>query len=254
MEAANWEESLLRASEDRMSGLLIPLGTALFLFGLGLLSWTVLVGAIYVSICGLLIAASGLIVACGALFGSQRELFWMNMYRGCLFGVVGFMIASKPGPAEGAMGLIVAAVLLVEGILELASFAVLKSRRRIGRILVGAYSFGMGLLIWSSWPESGYQLICLGVAIDMVMNGLGLVSAGVSESSQSSSIWSSLIGNVAGIGIGDGDGGLPAGEAFNEQAARQPSRQQGPHLDQGGSGQASSGQANAQIRGSNHAA
>lgn len=193
-------------TRDRTAGLLIPLGTALCLLGLGMLIWISLIGSIHVSLCGWLIVGSGLIVAGGALFSSQRDLFWLNLFRGCLYGVLGFMIVSKPGPAQDALGLLVSAVLLVEGIFEITPFFVLGFRNRTGRTVLGVYCIVMGVLIWSGWPSSGTRFIELCLAIDMILNGYALVSAGVSRNSTEQLAWYSLIGKIEAPSASEADG------------------------------------------------
>lgn len=183
-------------TRDRNAGLLVLLGSAVFLLGLGVLVWTGLIGSISVYFCGWIIAASGSIVAGGALFSRQRDLFWLNLFRGCLYGVLGFMIVSKPRSAQDALGLLVSSVLLVEGIFEIAPGALLGFRRRIGRTAIGIYAVVMGAVIWAYWPGSGHRFIELCLAIDMLLNGYALVTVGVAGPASDHLDWYSLLGRV----------------------------------------------------------
>ena len=103
--------------------------------------------------CGIMIALSGAIVSCGAFFTRKSEMFWLNLFRGSLYCVIGFMIVSKPSSTQNALGMIVSAVMLVEGIFEVTPFIIFGGRKRMIRTLIGAYAIIAGVAIWATWPS-----------------------------------------------------------------------------------------------------
>ena len=173
---------------------LIPLGTVQFLGGLVLLGWVIFVGTIPAAMCGVFIAGSGAVVGCAAFVSRYRETIWLNLFRGTLYIVVGCMVLAKAGPAEMALGLLVAAVLFAESNLELASLVLQRSPPRNVRMLLIPYGYVMGILIWSRWPDSAYPLVCFCIAVDVIMNGLTLVRAGLASRSDDTFFWSTLAG------------------------------------------------------------
>lgn len=166
------------------------------LIGLGLVVWVAVVGEVSVSLFGVLVAVSGMTIAGSALFRSRGELFWLNLYRGCLYCVFGCMFISKPVESRDAMGLLASALLLVEGAFEIAPSLLLGFANRGARTAVGTYCIVAGLLIWMAWPRAGDWLIHICLAIDLIMTGCSLVVTAITERKDGAFAWYSLMGDI----------------------------------------------------------
>jgi len=155
-----------------MGGALMVLGAVAIGFSLTATLATVLVF-------GILLLLGGLFQVVTAFWGRSWRGFFLHLLAGVLYLIVGvFMIDN---PVETAMGLtlLVAAGLLVGGILRIVLSLVERFDGWGWALLNGIVALVLGIAIWRQWPLSGLRFIGLFVGIEMIFSGLSWMMLGL---------------------------------------------------------------------------
>ena len=122
---------------------------------------------------GWLLILGGVIHLVGAfkVAGARQVIF--QLLIGIAYVIGGLYILAHPSLAIGALTLLLAAVILAEGVLEIISYFRLKDEDASGWVLFnGIVTLLLGALIWFHWPSSSVWAIGILVGVNLLMTGM----------------------------------------------------------------------------------
>jgi uncharacterized membrane protein HdeD (DUF308 family) len=155
-----------------------------WLLGLGILLSVLGVLLIVAPVLGTL--AVDLLIAWFLIIGGVAEVihafmekawrgFLLELASGVLYLIVGGLLLFNPMAGAQALTLVLAAFLLVEGIVRIAMALRLRPAQGWGWLLFGGIvSVILAVLIWMQWPASGLWVIGLLVGINLLFTGWSL--------------------------------------------------------------------------------
>jgi uncharacterized membrane protein HdeD (DUF308 family) len=127
----------------------------------------------------------GLLLILGAIF-QVVNAFWARRWRGFVLPLLAGVLylnasVSMVDSTPGGPGLtqLVAACLLVAGILRVVVSQIERFDGWVWALVHGIVSIALGLAIWRQWPLSGLWLIGLYFGIDMLFSGVSWVLLGL---------------------------------------------------------------------------
>jgi uncharacterized membrane protein HdeD (DUF308 family) len=135
------------------------------------------VGASFIATLTTVIVFGSLLMVAGAL--EVVNSFWARAWRGfilhllagVLYVIVGLLMIEHPLDAAVGLTLMVAAALLVGGLIRIAVSAVDRFHGWVWSLCSGVVSVLLGVLIWRQWPASGLWVIGLFVGVELMING-----------------------------------------------------------------------------------
>ncbi|MFL5339585.1 MAG: HdeD family acid-resistance protein [Gemmataceae bacterium] len=120
---------------------------------------------------GVLLLAASAFQIVTALFGRSWRGFFLHLLIGVLYLITGLFLVDSPVEAALGITLLVAAGLLVGGILRIVLSVLHRFNGWPWMLLNGIVSVILGVAIWRRWPLSGLYVIGLYVGIEMLFNG-----------------------------------------------------------------------------------
>jgi len=171
------------AELKRSWGWFLALGIALIVLGLFALSWSVLTTILSVEVFGWLLLFSGILSVVHAFLRRRWGGFFLELFAGILYLVVGLMLVGNPAAGAVALTLLIALSLLIGGIFRIVTALMVRFHHRFWLLLNGVISLLLGLMIWQQWPVSGLWVIGLFIAIDLIFYGWSLVMLGLTVKS-----------------------------------------------------------------------
>ena len=147
------------------------LGIGLVLLGTIALSCTPFVSVVTVALFGIIMVVGGIAQVVSAFWAGKWSGFMLQILLGILYVIVGYILMDAPASAAAGLGLVIAAFLMVGGLIRIV---VSMSERIPGwgwSLLNGIVTLLLGLLIYRGWPMSGLMAIGLFVGIEMIFNG-----------------------------------------------------------------------------------
>jgi uncharacterized membrane protein HdeD (DUF308 family) len=122
----------------------------------------------------------GWILVVGAIFhfvaafkggGAKQVIF--QVLIGILYAIGGFYFLTHTIMATGTLTLLLAGIILAEGVIEVISYFRMKGEGASGWLLVnGIITLALGALIWFHWPSSTVWAIGTLVGINLLMTGI----------------------------------------------------------------------------------
>jgi uncharacterized membrane protein HdeD (DUF308 family) len=122
----------------------------------------------------------GWILAIGAVFhfvaafkggGAKQVIF--QVLIGILYGIGGFYFLTHTIMATGTLTLLLAGIILAEGVIEVISYFRLRKEGASAWLLFnGLITLALGALIWLHWPSSTVWAIGTLVGINLLMTGI----------------------------------------------------------------------------------
>lgn len=97
--------------------------------------------------------------------------FFISLLSGILYSVVGFMMIVHPAESALSLTLLLAAFYIVGGIFRIVASATTRFEHWGWALVSGVIKFGLGLLIWFGWPDTGLWIIGLFIGIDLIFYG-----------------------------------------------------------------------------------
>ncbi len=102
--------------------------------------------------------------------------FLFELFGGTLYLLVGLMLLANPGGGVLMLALLVAILLIMQGIVQLTLSFELRPMFSWSWIFVsGIVAVLSGALIWAPWPNTGFRLIGLFVGISLLFSGWSTV-------------------------------------------------------------------------------
>src|SRR5262245_11929253 len=172
----------LSALEDvrRHRGRFLALGIALIALGTIGIGAAGLLTLVSVVLFGWLLLIAGAGVAVHAFSASRWSGFFLQLFSGLLYLLVGWTLVTRPGVGAVTLTLVLAISLVVQGSFRVASALSTRMDGRGWLLVSGIVTLVLGLMIWNEWPFSGLWVIGLFVGIDMVFYGWWLLSLAMS--------------------------------------------------------------------------
>ncbi len=167
---------LIGADEIRRSWFwFLALGIILILFGIMALTWAVVATVVSVEIFGWLLFFGGILSVSHAFLRRRWGGFFLELFAGILYAIVGLMMLSNPAEGAVALTLLIAVFLMIGGIFRILTALTARFHHWIWVLLNGVISLLLGIMIWRQWPVSGLWVIGLFIGIDMIFYGWSLI-------------------------------------------------------------------------------
>jgi uncharacterized membrane protein HdeD (DUF308 family) len=162
---------------------LMGMGIALMILGVVAIGSSVIATFTTVLVFGILMLLGAIFQVVTALWGRNWRGFVLHLLAGVLYLIAGLFMIDNPVEAALSLTFLIAACLLVGGILRI-SLSVAERFEGWGWVLLnGVISVILGIGIWRQWPLSGLWVIGLFVGIEMLFSGLSWVMLGLAARS-----------------------------------------------------------------------
>src|SRR5262245_21722591 len=158
---------------------LLGMGIALIILGLAAISSSVITTFATVLVFGMLMLLVAIFQVVTALWGRSWRGFFLHLLAGVLYLIAGLFMIENPAEAELNLTFLVAACLLVGGILRIGLSLAERFEAWGWVLLNGIASVLLGVGIWRQWPLDGLWVIGLFVGIEMVFSGLSWAMLGL---------------------------------------------------------------------------
>jgi uncharacterized membrane protein HdeD (DUF308 family) len=158
---------------------LLAMGIALIILGVAAIGSSMITTFATVLVFGILMLLGAIFQVVTALWGRSWRGFVLHLLAGVLYLIAGLFMIENPLEAAVGLTFLVAACLLVGGILRIGLSVVERFEGWGWVLLNGVVSVILGLGIWPQWPLSGLWVIGLFVGIEMVFSGLSWVMLGL---------------------------------------------------------------------------
>ena len=163
----------------RSWGWFVGLGVILIVLGLIALSVSVAVTLVTVILFGWLLIVGGVLSAAHAFWRRRWGGFFIDLFTGILYVVVGLMLVGNPAEGAATLTLLITLSLLLGGIFRIIVALAVRFHHWVWTLLNGIVTLLLGILIWRQWPLSGLWVIGLFIGIDMIFYGWSLVMLGL---------------------------------------------------------------------------
>jgi len=163
-------------------GWFVAEGIALIVLGMLALGATLWVGIAAMLFFGSLLLIGGILEAGHAFWRRGWSGFFVDLFGGLLYAVLGLLILTHPISAVVAVTLLIAVGLIVGGTFRAAIALSVHYQHWIWLLLSGLISVLLGVMILNQWPPDSLWVIGLFIGIDMIFNGWSLVMLGLAGS------------------------------------------------------------------------
>ncbi len=129
----------------------------------------------------------GWMLAIGAVFhfiaafkggGAKQVIF--QVLIGIVYAIGGFYFLTHTIMATGTLTLLLAGIILAEGVIEVISYLRLRKEGASGWLLLnGVITLALGALIWLQWPSSTVWAIGTLVGVNLLMTGISRLMFGM---------------------------------------------------------------------------
>ena len=168
-----------RESLREIWAFLAGMGIALMILGAVAIGSSLVATLATVLVFGILLLLGGLFQIVTAGWGRSWRGYFLHLLAGALYLVVGVFVIDNPAETAVGLTLLVAAVLLVGGIVRTVLSLVERFDGWGWALLNGIVSLLLGVAIWRQWPLSGVRVIGLFVGIEMLFSGLSWIMLGL---------------------------------------------------------------------------
>jgi uncharacterized membrane protein HdeD (DUF308 family) len=124
---------------------------------------------------GVLSMAGGVAEIVGSFWARQWGGLVLKLLAGVLYIVVGLLMVAHPIGAAAGLTLMIAAALLISGLLRIIVAVIHRFSGWPWVVLNGVITLVLGVMIWRQWPESALWVIGLFLGIDLVFSGFSWV-------------------------------------------------------------------------------
>jgi len=129
---------------------------------------------------GWLLSFAGVTHFIGAFKGGGAKHVIFQLLIGIAYVIGGLYFLIHPLLAIGTLTLLLAAVILAGGVLELVWFFRLKGERRSGWVLFnGLVGLLLGMMIWLHWPSSSVWAIGILLGVNLLTTGITRLMVGL---------------------------------------------------------------------------
>ncbi len=168
------EHKMLRQSW----GTFVGLGVLFTLLGAAGLVYAGLATLVTVLFVGWTFAIAGLAAVAHAIIRKGWSGFWLDLLCGLVTGIAGVFIIMHPVEGASVLTGVVGVMFLVGGIFRLGAGVAMRNPYAGWFVMHGLVSILLGLMILSEWPSAATWVIGTLVSIDLLLDGLRLISFG----------------------------------------------------------------------------
>lgn len=104
-------------------------------------------------------------------FGGRQRSFFLDLLGFIVDLVVGIIFLTNPAAGAVTLTLVLAAFLLVGGVMRIFGSFSFDVPHRMWAILSGVVAALLGILLWIHWPLSGLYFIGLAIGIELIFRG-----------------------------------------------------------------------------------
>jgi uncharacterized membrane protein HdeD (DUF308 family) len=159
--------------------LLVGMGIALIILGAVAIGSSFIATYATVLVFGMLLLLGAIFQVFTAFWGRRWRGFLLHLVAGVLYFIAGLFMIENPVATAVGLTLVVAACLLVGGILRIVLSVAERFDGWRWMLLNGAISLLLGVSIWRQWPLSGLWVIGLFVGIEIFFSGLSWLMLGL---------------------------------------------------------------------------
>jgi len=156
-------------------GWFMALGLILIALGVVALGRMLLVTLASVVFFGWLLVIAGGIEGLQAFGQRQWGGFFLHLFGGILYIVVGLMLVANPAASALTLTLILAVFFMVSGAFRILVALLMRFPEWRWLLLNGLITLLLGLLIWKQWPLSGLWVIGLFIGFELIYTGVSWV-------------------------------------------------------------------------------
>lgn len=124
---------------------------------------------------GFVVLTVGLLECFDAFIARELRDFFLNLQNGVFDVVVAVLIIFSIGTDPARLSLMIAAFLIVKGILRIILAHATQLPHKTSTIIGAAVSVLLGLLIWVEWPSSAAWFLAVGLSSDIGFRGWSLI-------------------------------------------------------------------------------
>ncbi len=161
-------------------GWYVALGVALAVLGIFAIGAAGMTSLVSVLAFGWALIIGGVLTTVHAFWRRKWRGFLLDLAAGVLYFVVGLLAVTHPTRSALALTLLVAALLVGDGIFRIVAAAATRYPHWPWLVLSGIVSAALGGYIWSQWPLSGVWVLGTFVGVDLLLYGVSLVALGIS--------------------------------------------------------------------------
>jgi uncharacterized membrane protein HdeD (DUF308 family) len=166
--------ALLNAERESLRKMWLPLlllGILLIVVGLTAMSCFYTTTVATILVVGILLLVGGAVEIINAFFARRWRGFWMHMFTGVLYAVLGFLMVNRPWDAAEVFTLMLAAAFIIGGVFRIVIALMERFQGWLWVLVNGIVTLILGVMIWQRWPDSGAWVIGLFVGIEMLFAG-----------------------------------------------------------------------------------
>ena len=153
----------------------LALGVLLVLLGMVAMGSAVKATIITTIVVGWLMIFGGVAEAVHAFTCKRWGGFFIDLFSGILYAVVGMMLVANPVKLALGLTLLIAVFLIFGGVFRIVVALTGGFQHWMWLLLSGVINVALGVMIWNELPEAGLWVIGLFVGIDMIFNGWSLI-------------------------------------------------------------------------------
>ena len=181
------ETTVVSVSIDRVGlaelrnkwGWFVGLGALLIALGAVAIGASTLTTIATMVFLGWLMVLAGVAYFLHSVYCKEWGGFVIELLSGVLYAASGVMIIANPLISAEYLTLLIAMLLIFQGIFRAVVAVAVRFPNWIWLLLSGVVTFLLGLSIWHQWPLSGLWVIGLFVGVEMIFNGWSLVMLGL---------------------------------------------------------------------------
>lgn len=157
----------------KVTGLFIVMAVLFIILGILAIAWPGLAGVAVTFMVGWLLIFGGVAHIVSAFGGGGFGHVIWQLIIGVVYGIGGFYFLTHPLLGLGTLTLLLAGIILAEGVIELIAFFKSKGTAGSGWMIVNALvTLFLGGLIWFHWPSSSTWAIGIIVGVNLLMTGI----------------------------------------------------------------------------------
>ena len=154
-------------------------GIVTLILGMLSIAAPLITGLSIVVLVGVLVLAAGLVRMAWAFRAGSFGKGLLMFAIGGLTLLCGLALVTDPILASGVLTIILAAYLVIDGVVEIAAaFQVHRSAGWLWLLVGGVLSILLGLMIWSEFPLSGAWAIGVLLGVKLLLVGMIMISVG----------------------------------------------------------------------------
>lgn len=154
----------------------IALGVGMIILGLltiAVAGFTTLISAIFL---GLVLSIRGIVEVVHAVESRHEKGFWWSLFSGTLSLVIGALLISRPVIGVLSLTFLISVFLITSGLFRTIA-APIEHNGQWGWVMFGGVcSLILGFIVLSGWPVTAVWFIGLMVGIEILLQGIMLVS------------------------------------------------------------------------------